>query len=153
MERALHRFKYEGWRALAPALAGLIAERLPEPVRTAESRCLLAVPLHRRRLRERGYNQSALLAGELRRRWALPDGPGRLVRLRDTAPQVGLDRPARRRNVADAFVWDGPDLAGRAILLVDDVATTGSTLEACGRALKAASAGRVEAVTVARVSA
>jgi ComF family protein len=152
LERALHRFKYEGWRALAPTLASLIAERLPEPAPATELACLLAVPLHRRRLRERGYNQSALLARDLRRRWSLPDAPGRLVRLRDTPAQVGLDRPARRQNVTGAFGWEGPDLAGRPILLVDDVATTGSTLEACARALKAAGAGRIEAVTLARVS-
>jgi ComF family protein len=130
----------------------VVVERLPPPSGTGEPPCLLAVPLHRRRLRERGYNQAGLLARELGRRWALPAAPGRLARLRDTAPQVGLDRPGRRQNVAGAFGWDGPPLAGKPILLVDDVATTGSTLEACGRALKAAGAGRIEAVTVARVS-
>ena len=152
LEQALHRFKYEGWRALAPALAGLMVDRLPCPIEGGESARLLPVPLHRRRLRERGYNQSALLARELRRRWGLPDAAGRLVRVRDTPPQVGLDRPTRRQNVAGAFDWDGALLGGGRILLVDDVATTGATLEACGRALKAAGAGRVEAVTVARVS-
>jgi ComF family protein len=152
LERALHRFKYEGWRALAPALAALLVERWPAPIEVTDPALVLAVPLHRRRLRERGYNQSLLLATEVRRRWALPAGPDRLVRLRDTPPQVGLDRPSRRQNVAGAFDWRGGDLAGRQVLLVDDVATTGSTLEACGRALKAAGAGRIEAVTVARVS-
>lgn len=137
---------------LAPSLAGLVADRLPEPVETTERASLVAVPLHRRRLRERGYNQSELLALELRRCWNQAGAPGRLVRLRDTPPQVGLDRPGRRQNVAGAFGWAGPDLAGTPILLVDDVATTGSTLEACARALRAAGAGRIEAVTVARVS-
>jgi predicted amidophosphoribosyltransferase len=65
---------------------------------------------------------------------------------------VGLDRPTRSRNVAGAFGWEGPEVAGRRLLLVDDVATTCSTLEACGRTLKAAGAGRIEAITVARVS-
>jgi ComF family protein len=152
LEQALHRFKYEGWRALAPALTGLVADRLPRPAETTGPAWLLAVPLHRRRLRERGYNQSELLARELRRRWDLPGAPGRLVRLRDTPPQVGLDRPGRRQNVAGAFGWAGPNLAGTPIVLVDDVATTGSTLEACARAMRAAGAGRIVAVTVARVS-
>jgi ComF family protein len=129
-----------------------MVERLQPPAGIPEPPRLLAVPLHRRRLRERGYNQSALLARELRKRWALPAASGQLVRLRDTPPQVGLDRPSRRRNVAEAFGWQGPPLAGRPVLLVDDVATTGSTLEACGQALKAAGAGRIEAVTLARVS-
>ena len=153
LERALHRFKYENWRALAPTLASLVVERWPDPISPFGPALVLAVPLHRRRERERGYNQSQLLAGELRRRWPLRAPPGRLIRLRDTPPQVGLDRPSRRRNVAGAFAWEGPDLAGRQVLLVDDVATTGSTLEACGQALASAGAGRIEAVTVARVSA
>jgi ComF family protein len=153
LERALHRFKYENWRVLAPTLATLMLECWPNAVSPSTPVMALAVPLHRRRERERGYNQSQLLAEELRRRWALGAAPGSLVRLRDTPPQVGLDRPSRRRNVAGAFGWEGPDLAGRDALLVDDVATTGSTLEACGQALKAAGAGRIEAVTVARVSA
>lgn len=146
LERALHRFKYEGWRALAPALAGILSERLQAP---AGAR-VAAVPLHRRRQRERGYNQSALLARELARNWALTEAPRGLVRVRNTQPQVGLDRLRRRDNMEDAFSWQGRPLTGAFVLLVDDVATTGSTLEACARALKAGGAARVEAVTVAR---
>ena len=112
----------------------------------------LAVPLHERRLRERGYNQSELLARELRRRLRLAGGAGSLVRLRDTPPQVGLDRLRRQENVAGAFAWRGPHLAGRPVLLVDDVATTGATLEACARALRADGSGAVQGATVARVS-
>lgn len=146
LERALHRFKYEGWPALAPALAGILAERLQAP---AGAR-VAAVPLHRRRQRQRGYNQSALLARELARAWALPAAPTGLIRVRDTPAQVGLDRLRRRDNVEDAFRWEGRPLTGAFVLLVDDVATTGSTLEACARALKLGGAARVEAVTVAR---
>jgi ComF family protein len=156
LERALHRFKYEGWRCLAPALAGLVTARLPPPARLPSGQPSdawpVAVPLHRRRQRERGYNQSALLARELRRAWALDPAPGRLLRVRDTPPQVSLDRQRRRENVAGAFHWRGRPLAGAFVLLVDDVATTGATLEACAQALGAAGAGRIEAVTVARVS-
>jgi ComF family protein len=162
LERALHRFKYEGWRSLAPALAGLVTARLPpsagQPPPAGQrsgqrsEAWLVAVPLHRRRQRERGYNQSALLAREIRRAWALDLAPGRLLRVRDTPPQVGLDRQRRRENVAGAFRWRGAPLAGAFVLLVDDVATTGATLEACARALRDAGAGRIEAITVARVS-
>lgn len=146
LERALHRFKYEGWRALAPALAGILSERLEAPAAAWVS----AVPLHRRRQRVRGYNQSALLARELARNWALTEAPRGLIRVRNTQPQVGLDRLRRRENMEDAFRWQGRPLNGAFVLLVDDVATTGSTLEACARALKAGGAGRVEAVTVGR---
>src|SRR2546427_6636512 len=102
LERALHRFKYENWRALAPALAALVVERWPAPSDATDPALVLAVPLHRGRLRERGYNPSLLLARELPRRWALPAGPDRLVRLPDTAPQACLDPPGRRPDVAGA---------------------------------------------------
>ena len=150
LERAIHRFKYEGWRCLAPALAALMAERMALDGLSAG--LLLAVPLHEARLRRRGYNQSELLAGELRSRFEVPRPPGRLVRLRDTPPQVGLDRLRRHANVADAFAWRGPPLGGEPVLLVDDVATTGATLEACAGALRAAGSGVVQGMTVARVS-
>jgi predicted amidophosphoribosyltransferase len=74
-----------------------------------------------------------------------------LVRVRATAPQVGHDRVHRWQNVRDAFAWRGPVLEGRSLMVVDDVATTGATLEACASALKLAGAGPVIGVTVARV--
>jgi ComF family protein len=156
LEQALHRFKYEGWRALAPALAGLAGARLASEL--PPSSLVIPVPLHPRRRKERGYNQSELIVRELRRELGLPvatgrGAPGRLLRLRDTPPQVGLDRPRRRQNVAGAFAWRGPPLTGRHVVLVDDVATTGATLEACAIPLREAGAGLVTAVTVARVSA
>jgi ComF family protein len=113
---------------------------------------LVAVPLHPRRQRARGYNQSELLARELRSRLGLVAPRGRLRRLRDTPPQVGLDRPHRRENVAGAFGWHGPPLSGGEIVVVDDVATTGATLESCAAALRAAGSGRVLGFTIARVS-
>lgn len=150
LERAIHRFKYEGWRCLAPTLSNLIAERLAREGLSAG--LVLSVPLHSSRLRGRGYNQAELLARELRRDFELDGVQGRLQRLRDTPPQVGLDRLHRQANVAGAFGWRGPPLDGQHVLLVDDVATTCSTLEACARVLRAAGAGEVRGVTVARVS-
>ncbi|HYW22536.1 MAG TPA: ComF family protein [Terriglobales bacterium] len=150
LELAIHRFKYEGWRALAPVLAGLVADRLA--AEAPPDVLLVAVPLHRRRQRARGYNQSELLASELRGRLGLAAAPGRLVRVRDTPPQVGLDRLRRQANVADAFIWRGAALAGRPVVLVDDVATTGATLDACAAAMRRAGSGPVRGCTVARVS-
>ncbi|HEY8813455.1 MAG TPA: double zinc ribbon domain-containing protein [Candidatus Dormibacteraeota bacterium] len=148
LEKALHRFKYEGRRPLAGPLALLLAERLVVDGLAAEA--VTWVPLHERRRRRRGYNQAELLGRELARLCGLPALAG-LVRLRDTPAQVGLDRLRRQANVAGAFRWEGKELARRSLLLVDDVATTGATLEACAGALKAAGAGAVIGFTVARV--
>ena len=149
VESAVHRFKYQGWRKLAAPLAQLLAERLV--VEGLAASTVVAVPLHPDRHRQRGFNQADLLARELTRRLDLREPPGHLVRIRATAPQVGNDRLHRWQNVRDAFAWRGPALEGRSLMVVDDVATTGATLEACASALKLAGAGPVIGVTVARV--
>jgi ComF family protein len=119
----------------------------------ATSDLLVPVPLHPRRLRERGFNQSALLAAELGRRTARPMLADALVRRRDTAPQAGLTAAARRRNVRDAFaVARRGSVAGRVVTLVDDVFTTGATALACARVLRGAGAREVRLVTIARVA-
>jgi ComF family protein len=150
VESAIHRFKYEGWRRLAGPLAQLLAERLV--VEGLSGRCVIAVPLHQARLRQRGFNQAELLATELRGRLALFEPAGKLVRTRPTPPQVGNDRLRRFQNVKDAFEWHGPPLGGEAMLVIDDVATTGATLDACASALRAAGSGPVTGVSVARVT-
>jgi ComF family protein len=149
-ERAIHRFKYEGWRRLAGPLALLVAQRLV--VEGLGARCVVPVPLHRDRLRQRGFNQAELLALELRQRLVVFEPVGKLVRTRPTAPQVGHDRLRRFENVRDAFEWHGPPLGGEAMLLIDDVATTGATLDACAKALREAGSGPITGVSVARVT-
>jgi ComF family protein len=150
VEAAVHRFKYEGWRRLARPLAQLVAERLA--LEGVAARWVVAVPLHPARVRQRGFNQAELLAAELRRRMALGIPEGRLLRTRHTPPQVGRDRLRRFENVREAFAWQGPALNGESILLIDDVATTGATLDACASALRAAGWGPVTGVSVARVT-
>jgi ComF family protein len=114
---------------------------------------IVPVPLHRWRLLMRSYNQSALLAnalGRLTKKRVLPDG---VVRVRATKSQGHLDRQERRRNVADAFRVRRPALVqGARVLLIDDVLTTGSTVEACTRALLAAGARAVDVLVLARVA-
>jgi predicted amidophosphoribosyltransferase len=110
------------------------------------------VPLHPARQRQRGFNQADLLARELRDALGLAEPPGLLLRTRHTPPQVGQDRLWRLSNVKGAFHWRGGNLAGRPILLVDDVATTGATLDACASALRAGGSGSVMGVSVARVN-
>ncbi|HEX9476428.1 MAG TPA: ComF family protein [Candidatus Dormibacteraeota bacterium] len=150
IEQAIHRFKYQGWRRLAGPLALLLVERLV--VEGLAASWALGVPLHPERMRARGFNQSELLARELRTRMSLEPPPGQLVRTRATAPQVGHDRLWRQSNVRGAFDWHGADLGGRSILIVDDVATTGATLEACAAALRAGGSGPVIGAAVARVT-
>jgi ComF family protein len=150
IETAVHRFKYEGWKKLAAPLAQLLAERIA--VEGIAARWVVAVPLHPSRLRQRGYNQSELLARELRNVLALRSPRGVLVRTRATPPQVGNDRMRRFENVAGAFAWQGKALGGESVLLIDDVATTGATLDACASSIRAAGSGPVTGVSVARVN-
>jgi ComF family protein len=149
----VHALKYghSPWLAgdLSEWLHGCVLARWPrEPFDL-----ICPVPLHRRRERTRGYNQSALLARALARRLGLPAAPRLLERIRDTPRQTRLDAAARRANVAGAFrirPGSGPLAWGRTILLVDDVMTTGATLDAAARALRDAGAGRVFALSLAR---
>ena len=121
----------------------------------ADADMLVPVPLHRWRLLWRRYNQSALVAAALSRRCGVPLLPDALLRPRRTRPQPGLTRAARRRNVRGAFAVNERyrlRLAGCRIVLVDDVLTSGATLEECARVLLAAGAAEVRALTVARVA-
>jgi ComF family protein len=109
------------------------------------------VPLHPRRLRERGYNQSGLLARELGKRIGLPVIEDCLIRIGHAQPQVrAADVAERRRNVADAFACCSDRVSGKRIILIDDVCTSGATLEACATVLKNNGAASVWGLTLAR---
>jgi ComF family protein len=153
----VHAFKYDGRRSLAPRLAALMRESAAELIGGAD--LAVPVPLHPRRLRSRGFNQAADLARNL----GLPVLSA-LVRTRATTPQIELPASRRHRNVQGAFALAGlrglrkmgqsatrSRLLEACVLLVDDVSTTGATLEACARVLKSAGAREVRTVTVARV--
>jgi ComF family protein len=149
----LHELKYAGRRRAAGRLAELLLEEPAVRALVTTSDVLVPVPLHPRRLRERGFNQAALLAGEIARRAGGRVCPDALVRRLDTAPQAGLTAAARRRNVRGAFaVRRKASVAGRVVTLVDDVLTTGATALACATRLREAGATEVRLLTVARVA-
>ena len=143
------RLKYGRKVALAKTMARYMApliEQLPADA------LFVPVPLHRSRVWQRGFNQSSLIANELSRRVGRPCDHRLLLRVKRTPPLKGLSRLQRRRAVANAFrVNAAADVRARTIVLVDDVLTTGSTANACARALQRAGAARVEFVSWARV--
>lgn len=151
LSTAIQHFKYNGQRALCQPLGRMLADYWL--ARSVSADVVIPVPLHIQRLRERGYNQARLLAIEFCRGTQLPLLDGDILRReRETQRQVLLGVTERRQNVAGAFAWRGPALEGVKVVLIDDVATTGSTLEACGEVLIAAGAGKVWALTVARTA-
>lgn len=149
VRQAVLQFKYQNVKALAAPLAKLVVEYLRVNPMYADT--IVPVPLHPRRLRERGYNQSSLLAVELGRLTSWPIVEGALLRIRNTPPQTRTkSAEERRRNVAGAFSCPGRRLSGRHVLLIDDVCTSGATLDACATALKRAGAASVWGLTLAR---
>lgn len=150
--RALvHAFKYAGHTYLAEFLGQWLEQQWAVYPELAEAQLLVAVPLHRRKLKSRGYNQSELLARELGQKCRLPVDSHALVRVRNTPSQTGFGREGRLKNMSGAFACVDPGtVKGKIILLIDDVATTGATLEGCAQALKAAGAKKVMAYTLAR---
>lgn len=149
MRQAIHELKYRNLRALAAPLAKLLRDYLLENPLPAD--VLVPVPLHPKRLRERGYNQSARLAQELGKLTDIPVVADCLVRRRHTSPQARTSNAEERRsNIAGAFAGTDHGLRGKQVLLVDDVATSGATLDACAAAVKAAGAASVWGLVMAR---
>lgn len=147
----IHAFKYRNKTHLRRPLALVTIEQLSEFVRSRAPHLIIPVPLHRKRLRSRGFNQAVLLGELFSAHWNIPLDRHNLRRIRWTEPQVNLSSGDRRANVKGAFCLQNPELVrGRRVLLVDDVVTTGSTVEECAVMLKNAGADDVAVITVAR---
>ena len=145
---AIHQFKYQNLRALAEDFAILLQECYL--AHQMDTDVIVPVPLYRSRLRERGYNQSALLAKSLSGLIKQPVDTESLVRQRDTKSQMSLNAAERQENVAGAFCCLSDRLRQQTVLLVDDVCTTGATLNACAQALKQMNVRAVHGLTLAR---
>ena len=145
---AIGRLKYEDRADLAPRLAGAMEPAARRFEGTVD--VVVPVPLHPRRLAARGYNQAALLAAPIAHVLGVSSRVGALVRVRDTPQQVRMDRARRRINVVGAFAAREALTSGERVLLVDDVRTTGATLDGCSRALREAGAREVRALVLAR---
>jgi len=148
LREAIHRYKYTPLRALGRPLASWMAGSI---VLTRQIDAVMPVPLHRSRLRQRGFNQALLLAKGVADRFNLALRYDDLVRIRPTRPQVELTGRERSTNVQGAFALRCPDaVRDLHILIIDDVLTTGSTMNECARVLKDAGAATVTAFTLAR---
>jgi len=149
MRKAIHQLKYYNLKAMASCLAHFLADYLAtEPL---PGEVFVPVPLHPTRLRQRGYNQSSLLARELGKLANLPVIENCLIRVKQVQPQARTTNvEERRRNVIDAFVCHDDRVSDKRIVLIDDVCTSGATLDSCARALKNRGAISVWGLTLAR---
>jgi ComF family protein len=148
LQDAIRLFKYHGKVILATALGDLMCAALR---RAPDADVLMPVPLHPSRLREREYNQAILLADRLNRQLGLPLSYDNLVRVRRTDPQTDLSRSARLKNLRRSFAVRRPaEVKGKRILLIDDVLTTGTTVNECAKTLRKAGAADVYVGTLAR---
>ena len=147
----IHHFKYYGKTKIGRVLGrkmGTLADEIPG---YANSDCLIPVPLHRRKYRERGFNQSRILADAVGKVLNIPVLCNVLKRIRYTKPQASLNKTKRAKNVANAFkVVDLKAVSEKQVILIDDVFTTGSTLNVCAKELLQAGAAKVRVLTVAR---
>ncbi|MEW6717758.1 MAG: ComF family protein [Chloroflexota bacterium] len=148
LRQALHRLKYRRDLGLGDVLAHQMVQCLNSQDWKID--VVVPVPLGRARQKERGYNQAALLARPLAWECALAYRPKAIRRVKETRSQVGLSLEGRRENTHNAFVAQRELVSEQNVLIVDDVATTGATLDACAQALRAAGAQQVYAITLAR---
>jgi len=150
LKEAIHKYKYEGVSDIAKDLGKILSDILKS--RWHKFAVLIPVPLHKKRQARRGYNQAELLAKEISQICKYKVINNKLVRIKFSKSQVELSGRARRENIKNAFLWKGKDeVKGKNVLVVDDVYTTGATLEECAKTLKSAGAKCVWAVVLAKV--
>jgi len=148
----IHQFKYGRNITVGSALASFMAEFCFPDFDFAEYSLILPVPLHIRRLRERSFNQALILAQAIEKKYQIPVNFSLLKRRKFTLTQTGLDKKEREKNMKGAFaVTENAKIEGKNIILIDDVYTTGATINQCAKPLIKAGAGKVAVLTLARV--
>jgi len=152
VKEIIHQLKYGCHPSLARPLAARLASTYEAHRQRLQADWLIPVPLHPARMRERGFNQSGEIARHFSRLVGVPLARHWLSRARPTKVQAGLTRRERRHNVSGAFEMSkGSEIRGRTVLVIDDVFTTGATLNECARILRQSGAARIAVLTVARV--
>lgn len=146
---SLYRFKYAGRQEYARFYAQAIAEKLGGTIRAWRPDALVPVPIHRERKRERGYNQAQLLAREIGRIMKIPVEAHLIRRIKNTLPQKLLDDAERQNNLKRAFKIERNDVKLKRVIIIDDIYTTGSTVDACAVALKSAGVEKVYFIAAA----
>lgn len=147
---SIHRFKYNGELYFSPHLADWLVGTARRWIDWQNVDAIVPVPLHPRKKREREFNQAEILAEALSRALGVPAVTTELRRVKDTVTQTALDAEARAVNLRDAFAARPGAFSGKRIVLVDDVFTTGATMDSCAKVLRVAGAQRVTALAVAR---
>ena len=151
MRECVHKFKYNGNLALAAFFADLMIDFAEKYMDVKRFDCIIPVPLHRIKLRERTFNQAAVLASSFSRRFKLPCINNNLMRVKSGKPQIALSKSGRAKDIEGAFKVKNPfSLRDKSVLLIDDVFTTGSTVNECSKVLKRSGVKYIEVLTLAR---
>ncbi len=145
---AIYRLKYHNKRSYADYFAGKMAEHFRRRILRWKIGLIVSVPIGTAKRKERGYNHTDLIAKSLGKRLSIPADTRHLKRVRDTAAQKDMDVTERRRNLMTAFTWKGKEQISGSVLVVDDIYTTGSTLDGVAKALKEAGADSVYFLTI-----
>ncbi len=148
VQRAIYQFKYHNRRIYSRFFGKELLSRYGQAVKKWDITTIIPIPLSRKRRRIRGFNQAELLARELGRGLGIPVDAKNLVRVRDTRPQKKMDAKERSLNLKRAFAWRGKGRIFGNILLIDDIYTTGSTIDAAARVLKENGAGKIYFLTI-----
>lgn len=141
LQKAIHAFKYRFIRDLAVPLSHILIKILKKTLFQEEQKphniILIPVPLHKRKILQRGFNQAELLAKEISKKFGMPLAKDKVIRTKNTKPQIELDPAARQTNVQDAFLCQKEIPKNKTIIIIDDVCTTSATLSECAKAIRA----------------